>query len=81
MYLVNYDLIKKKIGAGANFGDGGPETQLIFNMAYIANYMSISPIVNVLTHFFFIIHVHHLNRLLVSCFLSFTFTIRTTFSI
>ena len=29
MYLVTFDLIKKKkIGAGANFGEGGPEKQL-----------------------------------------------------
>ena len=32
MYLVTFDLlkIKKKIGAGANFGEGGPEKQLFF---------------------------------------------------
>ena len=33
MYLVIFDLIKKKkmkIGAGANFGEGGPEKQLFF---------------------------------------------------
>ena len=29
MYLVAFDLIKK-IGAGANFGKGGPEKQLFF---------------------------------------------------
>ena len=28
MYLVTFDLTKKKIGAGANFGEGGPEKQL-----------------------------------------------------
>ena len=30
MYLVTFDLIKKKIGAGANFGEEGPEKQLFF---------------------------------------------------
>ena len=32
MYLVTFDLILKKykIGAGANFGEGGPEKQLFF---------------------------------------------------
>ena len=33
MHLVTFDLIKKKekkIGAGANFGEGGPEKQLFF---------------------------------------------------
>ena len=35
MYLVTFDLIlkkrkEKKIGAGANFGEGGPEKQLFF---------------------------------------------------
>ena len=29
-YLVTFNLIKKKIGAGANFGEGGPEKQLFF---------------------------------------------------
>ena len=29
MYLVTFDLIKK-IGAGVNFGEGGPEKQLFF---------------------------------------------------
>ena len=29
MYLVTFDLIKK-IGAGANFGEGGSEKQLLF---------------------------------------------------
>ena len=29
MCLVTFDLIKKKIGAGAKFGEGGPEKQLI----------------------------------------------------
>ena len=32
MYLVTFDLIKK-IGVGANFGEGGPEKQLFFTMA------------------------------------------------
>ena len=30
MYLVTFDLIKKKIGAGINFGEGEPEKQLLF---------------------------------------------------
>ena len=29
MYLVTFDLIKKKIGAEANYGEGGPEKQLL----------------------------------------------------
>ena len=32
-YLVTFDLIFKKIGAGANFGEGGSEKQLFFTMA------------------------------------------------
>ena len=34
MYLVIFDLIKKnkkKIGAGENFGEGGPEKQLFYH--------------------------------------------------
>ena len=41
MYLVTFDLIfkKKKIGAGANSGEGGPEKQLFFTMALLRKFV------------------------------------------
>ena len=42
-YLVTFDLIKKKkkkIGAGANLGEGGPEKQLFFYHGLMACFFS-----------------------------------------
>ena len=41
MYLLTFDLIKK-IGAGANFGEGGPEKQLLFFYHGLSDSLSMS---------------------------------------